>query len=138
MRNWPPHTEGRERPQKEAHHSRLGGDSFNKKGAYIESCLWPPQDEQLSTSAARILRIHIEASTGFSHVYHVSLTTASLKWLPVQQQWAECMLQGTGAGLRNLQLPWSSSQVNHPSCHLDDLLQQQYISLCDILYFNVY
>lgn len=38
-----PHIESREKPKKEADHSRLVGGNFNKKGTY-EACLGQPQN----------------------------------------------------------------------------------------------
>ena len=80
LTNWPLYREGRERPKKEAGHSRLVSGSFNEQRELpYEACLGWQQDEWIHAPAHQILKGFQKALTGFRHVYHVGvLNTASL------------------------------------------------------------
>ena len=80
--NWPQYTEGKERWEKEADHSRLVGGRFNKQGNLLTTlALGSSKMSRSPHLPARILKVYIEALTGFSHVYvqMVSTTRCSLK-----------------------------------------------------------
>lgn len=64
------YAEGKERPKKERDHSRTIGGSFNKARELTDkACLRCLQDESIFMPT-RILKVHIDALTGFSHVCH--------------------------------------------------------------------
>ena len=65
-----PYTEGEERPTKEADHFRLVGGSFKKQGSlYMRLVLSDHKMSRPPNRPARILKVYIEALTGFSHVF---------------------------------------------------------------------
>ena len=67
--NWPPYAEGRESLKKEADYSRLVGGSFNKQGIlHMRLVLGGPKTSRYLQLPTRILKVYIEALTGFSRV----------------------------------------------------------------------
>lgn len=63
--------EGRERPKKEADHSRLVGDNFNKQeNLHIRLVLSGFKISRSSHPHFRILKAFLETLTRFSHVYY--------------------------------------------------------------------
>lgn len=70
--NWPLYSEGRERPKKEAVHSRLAGGSFSKQKEFThEASLGWQQDEWVLALTCKILKVYKEVLTEFSHIYPV-------------------------------------------------------------------
>ena len=78
--NWPSCTEGKERQKKEADHSRLVALRFNEQGnlyglsgAAARCGLWlvwgSCKMSRFPHLTVRILKVDVEALTGFSHVY---------------------------------------------------------------------
>ena len=67
--NWPLYTERKERPKKEADHSRLVSGRFDK-GTYIQGLSWASiRRVDFPIHPPRILKVYLESLTGFSHVY---------------------------------------------------------------------
>ena len=108
--------EGKERLKKEADHSRLAGGSFNKQeNLHMRLALTDCKRSRSPHPPARILRVCIEALTGFSQfsVQMVSTTPYSLKAVflktaPVVERWAEHPFQGQGRG-------WGASDCPRPA-----------------------
>ena len=50
--------------------SVLVGDKFHKQRNLLTRLVLAAQDEPTSTLAHQILQVHVEALTGFSHIYH--------------------------------------------------------------------
>lgn len=61
--NWPLYTEGKERPKKEANHSRLVGGRLISKETYIYGWSWV-------TVRYPNLKVYTEALTEFTHICH--------------------------------------------------------------------
>ena len=130
--NWPLYMEGKERLKKEVNHSRLRGGRFNKQGTLhmrlvligckMSRSLYPP---------TRILKVHTEASTGFSHVYcpdGLNNTLLSqgcvLETVSTMGRVGEMYMPRSREGVRSLWLPGSSSQMKQQSHPLEEPLQQ--------------
>ena len=67
--NWPWYTESKEKLKKEADHSRLQVAALISKGAYLQGLSWAAirqVDLLISHPPANILKVYIEAITGFS------------------------------------------------------------------------
>ena len=63
--------EGMERSKKDAGHSRSGGSRFNKQGnLYMRLVLGGCKMSRSLHLPSRILRVYLEALTGFIHDYH--------------------------------------------------------------------
>ena len=131
-RNWPPYTEGKERPKKEAGHSRFVGGRFNNQGNFclrlvLGSCKMDRSPDPLP----RILKVYVEAL--IHHISHLDGLNNTL----ISQG---CVLENgftveavsrmyiPRTEVRSLQLPGSSWRVNRQSCPLNDLLQQVHLS----------
>ena len=68
--NWSPYKEGKERPKKEADHSRWVGGRFDKKGnLHLRLVLCGHKISRSLHPPIRILKVYIKALTGFSHVF---------------------------------------------------------------------
>lgn len=74
------YTKGKERPQEEADVSGLVGGRFNKqRNLHTRLGLGGRKTSTALHSPTRILKVYIEALTGFSHIYHPeSLNTTLL------------------------------------------------------------
>lgn len=65
------YTKGKERPKKEADHSRLLGGSFNKQGNLLMRLVLGGQKiNRCSHSSTRKLKLDVEILSRFSHIYH--------------------------------------------------------------------
>lgn len=64
-----PYTEGRKRPKKEANNCRLV-DGLINKGLYLEGLAWGHKMNRSLYPPTRVLKVHLETSTVFSHVGH--------------------------------------------------------------------
>lgn len=97
-----PNIESKDRPKKEAGHSRLAGGSFNKQGSLHTRLVLGNHRRGMSPHLpTRIFKFYIEALTGFSHAYHPHYPTihSSLKavctgivggtYIPKTGEWGE-------------------------------------------------
>lgn len=75
----PPCVEGGEILKRKAGPSTLGGDKFSKQADLLMRLVLGTQDEPTSTPVHQILKVHVEALTGFSH------TTNYLKAMSLEQ-----------------------------------------------------
>lgn len=62
---------------KEIDHPRLVGGGFNSKGNLHMRTKWQPEEE-ISAPARHILKIYIEALSGFSRIYHLESLSNTL------------------------------------------------------------
>ena len=79
--NWPTNTESKERPKKEAGNSRLVGGSFNKQGNLHTGLAFDGCKVNISLHLpTRILKVYIEALTGFGNIFSPDgLNTSSVR-----------------------------------------------------------
>lgn len=62
--------EGKERQKKNTDHYRLLGGRFNEEGSFLRRLvLGSRKMNSFLHTASRILKVYIEAVTGFSHIY---------------------------------------------------------------------
>ena len=104
--NWPPYAEGKERTRKEVDHSRLVGGSFNRqRNLHLRLVLDDCKMSRSPHPSIRILKVYVEALTGFSHVFSpdglnktVLSQELSLKCLRLWESWVGCTFQEQGRG----------------------------------------
>lgn len=120
---WPPYTEGQKRPKKEARHSRLVRDSFNKQGNLnIRLVLGNHKTSVSPHLPTRIFKFY-RGGLNWVQSYipsrwcqqHIVLSRlCSRKRLPLWEWWVErtCTFQEQGRRMRSLQLPGSRSWFN--------------------------
>lgn len=94
IQNWPPYMEGKERAKKEATHSRLIGDRFNKQGNLRTRLVLGGCKMRFLHLPARILEIYTEALPGFNHVSVMALTTPDS--LKAACPWKSCCMGRVG------------------------------------------
>ena len=127
---WTPYAESRERPKKEADHSRLVDGKFNKQGSlHTRLVLGNCKMSRSPHPPTRILNVYTEALTGLSHEYcpddlnNTLLSQACvLEMALAMGTVGEAYIPKTGEGVRSLRLPRAISRVNQQS-HLYDLLR---------------
>lgn len=117
--NWPPYTEGKERPKKKAERHTLVVGGFNKQGNFLLRLVLGCHTACGSPRPpARILNVYGEALTGFSHVHspgslNTTITVSKLcPWVASNSGRASrTYIPKIGEGVSSLQMPESSSQV---------------------------
>ena len=112
---------------------RIGGGSFNKQRnlhvMFVPDSLKTNRSPHLPT---RILRVYIEALTGFSHIFspddlNIFLSQGCiLETAPNVEMVGEMYIPRIEEGVRSLQQPGCSSRVSWWSCPPDDLFEQLY------------
>lgn len=119
--------EGKERLKKKVDHSSLVGGRFNRQGhLYKRLAMCGHKASKSLHLPTRILKVYIEAFTGFTmnsvlmvSTTHYYLNAVSLQQLPVLGRLAELTFQELGRAWEG-----TSLQANLWSSPLQDLLQQ--------------
>lgn len=134
--------EGKERPKEEADHSRLVGGGLISKGSYLRTCLWCSKISRSLHLPTRILKVYIEALSGFSYIFSPNdfknplLPPGSvLETTPSRGMSGRKYIPGTGEGVRSLWFPRPSLQVTGWSCSPNNLPQHSIpvTSFCNLL-----
>lgn len=116
--DWAPYMQGRERPKKEAGHSKLVGGGFNKqRNLGMRLVFHGLKTGRSPCLPTWILKVYIETLTGFSHVYHsAGLNNTLLSQVCVFEMAASmgivggCTFQGWGLG-KGIRLPATCNPV---------------------------
>ena len=103
-----PYMEGKERLKKEAATPDWSLAVFTIKRTHMQGLSWVQENRCLHLPS-RILKVYIEALTGFSHIYlsdigttHCSLKAESLEELPLWELWAKVYILRTGEEVKSL------------------------------------
>ena len=131
--NWPLYTAGKERPKKEADHSKLVGGKLNEQGnLFMRLVLGSHKLKRTPHPPARIWKAYVEALTGCSHIYGPDALNTLLSQVciletaPIVETAGRMYIPRTEEEVRSLWLPGSSSRLHRRSLPLNDLLQQSY------------